>query len=47
MYGCGGDRAFLDSVGMTAPQFLQLVWDAGQDDARVVAEITASIQAAH
>jgi len=47
MYGCGGDREFLDSVGMTAPQFLQLIWDAGQDDGRIVAEITASIQAAH
>lgn len=36
MFGCGGDRAFLKSVHMTSPQFLQLVWDSGDDDRRII-----------
>jgi hypothetical protein len=45
MYGCGGDRAFVESIGMTAPRFLQLVWDAGEDDRRIVDAVKNSIVA--
>jgi len=36
MYGCGGDRPFLRRHHMTLPQFLQLVWDKGDDDQAIV-----------
>ena len=36
MYCCGGDRSFLRRVKMTAPDFLALVRDSGQDDRRVI-----------
>jgi hypothetical protein len=36
MYGCGGDRPFLRRHHMTLPQFLQLVWDKGEDDRAIV-----------
>jgi hypothetical protein len=36
MYGCGGDRPFLRRHQMTLPQFLQLVWDKGDDDRAIV-----------
>lgn len=36
MYGCGGDRPFLRRHHMTLPQFLQLVWDKGDDDRAIV-----------
>ena len=36
MYGCAGDRPFLREHGMTLPQFLQLVWDKGDDDRAIV-----------
>ena len=36
MYGCAGDRPFLHSHHMTLPQFLQLVWDKGDDDRAIV-----------
>jgi hypothetical protein len=42
MYGCGGDRAFLESIRMTMPQFLQLVWDAGNDDRRIIEAVKKS-----
>jgi len=45
MYGCGGDREFVDSIGMTLPQFLQLVWDAGDDDRKIVDAVKGSITA--
>lgn len=45
MYGCGGDREFLESIGMTMPQFLQMVWDAGQDDERIVEAVKGSLAA--
>ncbi len=32
MYGCGGDRPFVASYGLTLPQFLEIVWEAGDDD---------------
>ena len=36
MYGCGGDRPFLREHDMTLPDFLQLVWDKGDDDHAIV-----------
>jgi hypothetical protein len=36
MYGCGGDRPFLRQHGMTLAQFLQLVWDKGDDDRAII-----------
>jgi Domain of unknown function (DUF5069) len=36
MYGCAGDRPFLRSRNMTLPEFLQLVWDRGDDDRAIV-----------
>jgi hypothetical protein len=42
MYGCGGDRPFLRERGMTLPQFLQLVWDKGDDDRGIVEAVKAA-----
>ncbi len=42
MYGCGGDRPFLREHGMTPPQFLQLVWDKGDDDRAIVDAVKAA-----
>lgn len=36
MYGCGGDRGFLEGIGMSLPDFLTLVRDSGDDDQRVI-----------
>jgi hypothetical protein len=36
MYGCGGDRPFLREHHLTLPEFLQLVWDKGDDDRAIV-----------
>src|SRR5688572_9493137 len=36
MYGCAGDRPFLRDHNMTLPQFLQLVWDKGDDDRAII-----------
>lgn len=36
MYGCGGDSLFLREPKMTPPQFLQLVWDSGDDERAIV-----------
>jgi hypothetical protein len=41
MYGCGGDRPFLRRHGMTLPEFLQLVWDRGDDDRAIVDAVKA------
>lgn len=43
MYGCGGDRAFVESVGMTTPRFLELVRDAGQDDQKIINAVKNSL----
>ena len=42
MYGCGGDRPFLREHRMTLPQFLQLVWDKGDNDRAIVAAVKAA-----
>ena len=36
MYGCGGDRPFLREHRLTLPEFLQLVWDKGDDNRAIV-----------
>lgn len=36
MYCCGGDREFFGRIRMTAPAFLQLVWDSGDDDRKII-----------
>lgn len=37
MYGCGGDRGFLEQHGLHMADFLRAVWAAGDDDAKVLA----------
>jgi hypothetical protein len=36
MFGCGGDRPFLRRMKMTLPEFLNLVWESGPDDRRII-----------
>jgi hypothetical protein len=36
MYGCGGDRQFIESVKMTLPQLLKLTWDCGDNNRRII-----------
>jgi len=37
MFGCGGDRGFLQRVGgIHMADFLRRVWSAGEDDAKIV-----------
>ncbi len=45
MYGCGGDRPFLESVNVHAADFLRAVWAAGDDNARVVKYVQESMRA--
>ena len=42
MYGCGGDRPFLAGMNLTLPQFLQLVWDNGDNDRAIVEAVKKS-----
>ena len=42
MYGCAGDRPFLLKHHMTLPEFLQLVWDKGDDDRGIVDAVKAA-----
>jgi hypothetical protein len=42
MYGCAGDRPFLSEHRMTLPEFLQLVWDKGDDDRAIVDAVKAA-----
>jgi hypothetical protein len=43
MYGCAGDRMFVQSVHMTLPQFLKLVWDAGNDTQHIVDSVKKAL----
>ncbi|MBA4150580.1 MAG: DUF5069 domain-containing protein [Verrucomicrobia bacterium] len=36
MYGCGGDRPFLESVNIEPSEFLRLVWSAEDDTQKIV-----------
>jgi hypothetical protein len=42
MYGCGGDRPFLREHRLSLPEFLQLVWDKGDDDRAIVEAVKAA-----
>jgi len=42
MYGCGGDRAFLQKVDIHAADFLRTVWAARDDDQKIIAWVTRS-----
>jgi len=42
MYGCGGDRPFLRKMNMTVPEFLKLVWDADNDERRIIDAVKRS-----
>jgi hypothetical protein len=44
MYGCGGDRPFVRRMHTTLPDFLQLVWDCGDDDRKIIDQVKASAQ---
>ncbi len=41
MYGCGGDRQFLEQQGVHPADFLRAIWAAGDDDAKVLAWLKA------
>ena len=36
MYGCGADRSFLRSVGIDPAEFLGVIWNAGDDDHKIL-----------
>ncbi len=36
MYGCGADRRFLKSIGADPAGFLRVIWDAGDDDQKIL-----------
>lgn len=42
MYGCAGDRPFLRRHNLALPQFLQLVWDKGDDDRAIIDAVKTS-----
>ncbi len=41
MFGCGGDRAFLEKFDIHPADFLRVVWAAGDDDTKVLAYVKA------
>lgn len=47
MYGCAGDRPFLREHKMTLPQFLQIVWDNGNDDRAIINAVKNAAAVAH
>lgn len=36
MYGCGGDRPFLQGMNVELAEFLRLVWVCGEDNRRII-----------
>ncbi|MDX1951219.1 MAG: DUF5069 domain-containing protein [Verrucomicrobiota bacterium] len=44
MFGCGGDRPFLQSLGIELSEFLRFVWAAGDDDRKVIDWVKGKIQ---
>ncbi|MGV3772157.1 MAG: DUF5069 domain-containing protein [Verrucomicrobiales bacterium] len=36
MYGCGGDRPFLESMNIEPADFLRMVWAAEDDDQKII-----------
>ena len=45
MYGCGGDRPFARRNGFHLADFLRVVWDAGDDQAKIVEFVKKSAAA--
>ena len=45
MYGCAGDRPFLRERRLTLQQFLQMVWDKGDDDRAIVEAVKRASRA--
>lgn len=45
MYSCGGDRAFLEERDIHPADFLRAVWEAGEDDGKVLDYVRQSLQA--
>jgi len=45
MYGCGGDRRFLKKVNVNPVEFLQKVWEAGDDVDHIVKFVTDRFKA--
>lgn len=39
MYSCGADRQFLNTTGLKAPEFLETVRNAGDDDQKILAYV--------
>jgi hypothetical protein len=46
MYCCGGDRAFLNKVGIHPADFLRTVWSARDDDRKVIDWVKAKARSA-
>lgn len=42
MYGCAGDRPFLESMNMDLPGFLKLVWEKGDNDRAIINAVKKS-----
>jgi hypothetical protein len=42
MYGCAGDRPFLQKMNLDLPRFLKLVWECGDDTRRIVEAVKKS-----
>jgi hypothetical protein len=46
MFGCGGDRQFLQRLDVPPADFLRWVWAAGEDDTKIIALVRAGLQSA-
>ena len=46
MYGCGGDRPFLQEMNVELAEFLQVVWLFGDDDRAIIDYVKARAAAA-
>ncbi len=44
MYSCGGDRRFLESIGADPVDFLRVVWEAANDDQKVLDYVNQQAQ---
>jgi hypothetical protein len=44
MFGCGGDRPFVASHGLTLPEFLEIVWKSGDDDQSILKALRAGAE---
>jgi len=44
MYGCGADRRFLNTVKIDPVEFLQTVWDAGDNIDHIIKFVTERVQ---